>query len=192
MDVWDYDTFNENDYLGGSFFGIEKFAYLKHPPTEEEGPSEEDDEEQEAEGEEQEAEGEEQEAKEEYPMTYSYDGPWHHPQPQTLTAFVGSANPSETSDFAITIKLTRELPADCGIANKWGDPQRLLESGKLDGAKPILPAFLEDEMSGAARGSSFEAVRHFGVILVGAAMFAVTMAAVTRAVRRRRVGEPML
>ena len=88
----------------GAFFDLDDFVYLKHAKKKEQDP--EDDAED---------EGGEEEQKEEYAMTYSYDGPWHHPQPQTLTASVMSEWPEETGDFAMTIQvsLASPIPTRC-------------------------------------------------------------------------------
>jgi len=129
-------------------------------------------------------------------MTYSDEGPWHNPKPQTLSATVGSAWPEETGDFTLTIQLTRELPADCGVTSKWGDPQKLLESGKLDGASPVLPAFAMAEAP--ARGRMVRitdgASAALGVAVLAAGVVAAAVAGVQAARNRRRAAsvEPLL
>jgi hypothetical protein len=188
VDIFDYDTFNENDYLGGAYFPLDKFAYLKHPTENDEAENDG------AEDPEDDAGDEAETVEEEYPMTYSDDGPWHSPQPQTLTADVSSAFYSETSDFKLTIKLTRDLPGDCGVASTWGDPQALLEAGHLIGAAPVLASKMATEHS--PRGRMVGMTEGTGAVLAGAVLVGGVLAAAVAgtATRRRRAAliEPML
>lgn len=199
VDIFDYDTFNANDYLGGSFFRLDKFAYLKHPqraPTEDEGGDPEDDAGDESEAGDGtdtyggEGEGVLSYGEEEYRMTYSYDGPWHSPQPQTLSVNVTSADSSETADFSITIQLARDLPLDCGVADRWGNPQALLESGHLIGATPLFASNVKAEPT--PRGRMVRVTDTAGVLLLGAVAAVAAMGAVgAAAVARRRRAPPM-